>query len=290
MTRTPASPHPVLAPALLEQVLERFGFSEPPPVTLDGLRAVYGAWSQRVPFDNVRKLIHLRSGESGPLPGSDPSDFFAAWLCHGTGSTCWGGHGALHTLLAQLGFRALRGYGTMMLGPDIPPNHGTVVVDLEQGRFLVDASILHGEPLALLPSAESRIEHPSWGATATPSDGLHRIRFRPVHMPQGLDCRVDRIDVPASVFHDFHEASRSWSPFNYALYVRANRGASVVGAGFGQQYRFDPDGATHQAALAPAERLRFLVEQVGISEELAAQLPADIETPPPPPNVKGRAA
>jgi hypothetical protein len=34
--------------------------------------------------------------------------------------------------------------------------------------------------------------------------------------------------------------------------------------------------------LNPDERVRFLVEQLGISEELAAALPPDVPTPPPP--------
>ena len=55
---------------LFENVLLRLGFSQRPTPTLDGLCALYGAWCQRVPFDNVRKLIHVRAGENGPLPGS----------------------------------------------------------------------------------------------------------------------------------------------------------------------------------------------------------------------------
>jgi len=42
-----------------------------------------------VPFDNVRKLIHVKSGKAGPLPGGTAEDFFTAWLRHGTGGTCW---------------------------------------------------------------------------------------------------------------------------------------------------------------------------------------------------------
>src|SRR5437868_5757404 len=113
---------------LTEQVLERLGFSARPEPTLGNLSHIYATWCRRVPFDNVRKLIHLYNQAPGPLPGDTPTAFFTDWLEGGTGGTCWAGNGALQALLAALGFRASRGIGTMVTAPDIPPNHGTVVV------------------------------------------------------------------------------------------------------------------------------------------------------------------
>lgn len=277
-------PHPSngLAPDLLEHVLERLGFSSRPALSLSGLRALYAAWGERVPFDNIRKLIHLRRDDPGPLPGSQADEFFEAWLRYGTGATCWAGNGALYTLLSSLGFSSLRGYATMMVAPDIPPNHATVVVDCEGKRYLVDASILHGEPLELSDTATTTVLHPARGAETSAKSGQHIIRWRPIHMPQGLDCRIDKLDVSADVFHDFHERSRPWSPFNYQLYARVNRKDTVIGTGFGQRVLFDAEGNVHQRALESHERLRFLVEDLGIHEALAVQVPADIPTPPPP--------
>jgi hypothetical protein len=40
----------------------------------------------RVPFDNVRKMIALRSAGHTPLPGGDAVEFFENWLEHGTGA------------------------------------------------------------------------------------------------------------------------------------------------------------------------------------------------------------
>jgi len=81
---------------LLEQVLSRLGLSDRPAPTLDGLQTLYAAWCRKVPFDNVRKLIHLHDHTPGPLPGDDPAEFLTAWLTYGTGGTCWAGNGALH--------------------------------------------------------------------------------------------------------------------------------------------------------------------------------------------------
>lgn len=274
---------PALAPALIERVLERLGFTQAPPHSLVGLARLYAAWCQGVPFDNLRKLIHLRAGESAPLPGSDATDFFLSWLQDGSGATCWGGHTALHALLVALGFRALRGYGTMMVAPGLPPNHGTVVVDLEGGRYLVDASILHGEPLELSGTSTTRVAHGAWGVTASAETGSQlMIRWRPIHMPEGLDCRIDRLDVDAQTFLDLHEGTRAWSPFNYQLYARVNRGDRVVGTGFGERFTFHPDGTVDRRPLEPRDRLRFLIEEIGIREDLAVRVPADVPTPPPP--------
>src|SRR5690348_16732226 len=99
---------------LVERVLAKLGFARRPEPTLENLRRLYGAWCQRVPFDNVRKLIHLRAGNRGPLPGGTAEDFFEAWLKHGTGGTCWANAGACHALWQSLGFDVERGLGTMM--------------------------------------------------------------------------------------------------------------------------------------------------------------------------------
>lgn len=272
----------VLAPALIERILQKLGFTQAPPPSFEGLARLYAAWCQRVPFDNLRKLIHLRRGEPGPLPGSDASDFFASWLQDGTGATCWGGHTALHALLVALGFRAARGYGTMMIAPDIPPNHATVVVDVDGRRYLVDASILHGEPLELAGTSTTRVAHGAWGVTASVETGRQVIHWRPIHMPQGLDCRIDRLDVDAQTFLDLHEGTRGWSPFNYQLYARVNRGDCVIGTGFGERLAFRADGSVERRPLEPQDRLRFLIEEIGIREELAVRVPADVPTPPPP--------
>jgi arylamine N-acetyltransferase len=146
---TMALPTEALSMDLLEQVLNRLALSDRPAPTLDGLQTLYAAWCRKVPFDNVRKLIHLHSHAPGPLPGDDPAEFLEAWLAYGTGGTCWAGNGALHAVLVSLGFEAIRGMGTMHAAPEAPPTHGTVVVTCGGSRYLVDASIMHGAPLPL---------------------------------------------------------------------------------------------------------------------------------------------
>ncbi|RIL04575.1 MAG: hypothetical protein DCC71_13570 [Proteobacteria bacterium] len=268
--------------ALVEKVLERLGFAARPEPDLAGLSSVYAAWCERVPFDNVRKRLHVASGDAGPLPGDTPAEFFAAWLAYGTGGTCWAGNGALCALLEALGFAARRGVATMLVAPDLPPNHGTVSVALAEGRFLVDASMLFGAPLRVPDAEPSAVEHPAWGAAARCENGQPIVRWRPLHLGDGLDCRVDSLASDAAEFCTRHEATRGWSPFNFSISARRNRGGGVVGVGLGQRAEIAPDGTLTIRPFEPGERTAWLVEALGIAEEIAARLPPDEPLPPPP--------
>ncbi len=269
--------------SLFERVLTRLGFSKRPEPTLAGLRALYGTWCRRVPFDNVRKVIHARAADPRPFPGSTAEDFFTAWLQHGTGGTCWSGAGACHTLLRWLGFDAERGIGTMLVAPHLPPNHGTVRVRFADGDYLVDCSILHGEPLRLVPGVETVVEHPAWGVRCTWDETGHaRVLWRPLHVTGGLDCRYERFGATAEEYANFYEQTRDWSPFNYEVTARANRSEEALGVSFGRAVTYHADGSVTDVPVTPDERRRILIERIGLSEEIVSQLPPDVQTPPPP--------
>jgi N-hydroxyarylamine O-acetyltransferase len=267
---------------LLEQVLSRLGLSNRPAPTLDGLQTLYAMWCRKVPFDNVRKLIHLHSHASGPLPGDDPAEFLTAWITYGTGGTCWAGNGALYAVLVSLGFCAVRGIGTMLSVPHAPPNHGTVLVTCEETCYIVDASILHSAPLPLNASTPTGVAHPAWGVQCRKRDGAWYIRWRPLHMLDGLDCRLEHLQVSRETFREHHEQTRAWSGFNYELYARSIRGEGVVGVARGQRVEFDGTGGVAHTLLAGDDRLRVLVDELGMQEEIVQRLPPDTPTPPPP--------
>jgi N-hydroxyarylamine O-acetyltransferase len=265
-----------------ERVINRLGLPSRPEPTLDGLKALYAAWCRGVPFDNVRKLINVNNQSPGPLPGDDTTEFFEAWLNYGTGGTCWAGNGALHALLVSFGFSAYRGIATMLVAPNLPPNHGTVIADVDGARYVVDASILHSDPLRLDEHTATGIDHPAWGVHCIKRDGHWSIRWRPLHAPEGLDCRIEQIGVTRETFRERHELTRSWSPFNYELYARVIRGDTVVGAAFGERVQFDASGGISQKALVGQERLQLLLDELGMTEEIVHRLPPDTPTPPPP--------
>lgn len=271
-----------LAASLVESVLTKLGISHTPEPTLDSLKTVYRAWCQLVPFDNARKLIALRGGAPGPFPGDSAEDFFRAWMAHGSGGTCWAANGALCAFLQNLGFDASPGIATMMAAPNLPPNHGTVSVLIDAQRYLVDASILHVDPLPITEGAATQIDHPAWGIRCTPQESRWVIAWRPQLRPEGLNCQINRLDATRADFRQFYEATRAWGPFNYQLAVRTNRGDSVLGIVFGQRVDFDPTGAVSQSPLTYEQRTQQLIDTFGYSEEIAHQIPADIPTPPPP--------
>jgi len=270
-----------LAPDLTERVLDKLGLSSYPEPTLADLTRIYAAWCRQIPFDNVQKIIHLHTGASGPLPGDAAADFFEAWLSDGTGGTCWAGNGGLHALLGSLGFAVTRGLGTMLSSPNVPPNHGTVVVDLDGALYLVDASILHSEPLRLDGREPMAIEHPAWGVQCRMQDDRWHIRWRPLHTPAGIDCRIEHLQATGETFRESHEGTRGWSPFNYEVAARLLTNDAIIGASFGERVVLDAGGESREP-LATEDRNRFLVEKLGMSEEIISQLPPDTRTPPAP--------
>jgi len=271
-----------LSPDLCERVLLRLGFARQPETSFDGLRALYSAWCRAVPFDNVRKLIHLGADDARAFPGTDAPEFFESLLRHGTGGTCWAGNGALCTLLATLGFRASRGLATMLAAPHLPPNHGTVIVELDGERYVVDASILHTEPLRLDDATTTHVAHPAWGARCAKQDDRWTIAWRPANRPEGLDCRIEEFLVTRASFRERYERTREWSPFNYELSLRVIRGERVLAVANGQRFEVDGHGLVTQQMLEHRGRERFLIEEVGLSEEIVSALPRDRVTPPPP--------
>jgi N-hydroxyarylamine O-acetyltransferase len=169
-----------------------------------------------------------------------------------------------------------------MVAPDLPPNHGTVIVHVDGDEYLVDASLLTAEPLLLDDRTESTVSHPAWGVRCRSVDGKFVISWRPQLRPEGLDCRIDSLLATVEEFRDFHEGTRAWGPFNYEFSLRANRNNQVVGIAHGQRVDIDGSGEVIRGPMTHADRIRFLVETVGWSEEMAIRLPVDVPTPPPP--------
>ncbi len=270
----------VLPEGLIERVLSRLDMPAYPERSPRGLEAFYRAWCRHVPFDNVRKLIAVRRLQPGPLPGNDPAEFLEAFLAHGVGGTCWAGNGALCAILNGLGFDARRAVATMVVAPSLPPNHGSVAVRFEGQTYLVDASIMHSKPLLVREGQPSRIDHPAWGVIGHWVDGAFTVRWRPLERGAGLDCRIDEWSVDGARFEAQHEATRTWSPFNFALMFNVIRGDGRFGMGGGMRIAIDSSGREVRSAIG--DRIGFLVDELGISEALASRVPDDVTMPPPP--------
>jgi N-hydroxyarylamine O-acetyltransferase len=213
------------------------------------------------------------------LPGDDPVEFLNALLDDGVGGTCWAGNGALCAMLKSLGYDAVRAVGTMMVAPNIPPNHGSVVVRLGRHRFVTDASIMSVLPLPVVPGEPSKVEHPAWGVVGHWLDGAFAIRWRPLQRDAAIDCRIDSFEVDAARFRTQHEATRTWSPFNHELTFHLVQEDRRIGVAHGKKVVIAADGRTTHEEID--DRVRFLVDELGITERIAVRIPKDVPTPPP---------
>ncbi|MFQ6030941.1 MAG: arylamine N-acetyltransferase [Dehalococcoidia bacterium] len=263
-------------PHLVEPILEKLGLTDQPGIDLAGLSLVYRRWCRRVPFDNLQKRLFYSGSAAGPVPGHNSEDFFQNWLNYGTGGTCWANSHALHDLVSELGFEAVRGAGTMLVTPDmVGPTHGTVVVTLEDRQYLVDGSMQTEEPLLLQEAESTGQVHPAARTRFERREGQWFLRWHPPHQIEGLWCRLEAFDVPTAEFDRYHERTRSRSPFNASLYIRLNQTERINTIAFGERVVVGVDGAARKAPLPEEHRVPALVEEFGIAEELAVKVPAD---------------
>lgn len=276
----------VLEASLVDRILSKLGSERKPECSLDGLSLLYDLWCSKVPFDNSRKLIHLRFEKSGPLPGTSAVDFFESWLKHGSGGTCWAGNGAWLALLNSLGFDAIGAVATMLVAPHLPPNHASVIVTIENEIYLVDASILHKKPLKLAPETESAnlqsLGYPSWLNHVNFESGRWQVFWQPLHKYNQINCRIEYYPAKEGEFETKHEETRAWSPFNYEHTIRAARGNTFLGLADRQKACILENGQITREDLSKEARKKFLIEEMLLSEELVEQLPEDLPTPPPP--------
>ena len=163
----------------IDAVLERLELTRPEVLDLRWLAGAYSSWTHRVPFDNLAKLRAVRAGAS--LPSLEPPDLFEVFLRDGSFGTCFAQALGFHALLTAVGYDA-RTYAGQTSGPDtVPGEHASVVVQLEQGRFLVDPALPHGQPLRLFSDRPSKIDGVMTPMTATPFGPLWRLDFVLLH-------------------------------------------------------------------------------------------------------------
>ena len=249
---------------LLNRVKTALGLEGTVPNTVDGLAAVYGAWCQRVPFDNIHKMISLYGGADRSLGGLDAADFFENWLDNGIGGTCWPSSNALCVLLRSLGFDARRVAGSMFdLGVI---NHGTVKVRIDGRDWLADTSMMTNVPPPV--SGELYLGGKDGvGAEVEPVDGSHVIWADFIPMPVYVPCRLHIDSVDVDFYYERYEIfSREQSPFNTRLYFRKGgpEGISVILG----NYRFRRVGGELAVEEFTRDGLCEHLRSIGVSERM----------------------
>ncbi len=171
----------------------------------------------------------------------------------------------------------------MVRTPTARPTHGSVVVELDGRSLLLDVALLTRVPLPLEPGHEPLADHPAADVTRLRlDDGRFVVLWRPLHHPEPLACRLESVGASAQDYALAYERSRVWSPFNYAISARATRDHEVIGIGMGRRVVLSKRGMDSGEPLTPDARTRVLVDELGISEELATLLPPDQRLPPAP--------
>lgn len=254
----------------VDQVVERLGFAERPGTDLDGLHAVYSAWSRRVPFDNLRKLVALHFNLP-EIPGIHPDDFFAAWQLTGAGSTCWGSNNAIHALLVGLGFEA-KLHAASMFDSDI--NHGTTIVTIDGERWMVDTS-LHGDIPVSLRSEPTAVEHAGFVTSVRPDGDQWIFECQTPDPNFRIPCRIhDEMDHAFTL--EANEKSRAWSPFNSGIMVGINDATGVWMLKDNKLARIEAEGTT-TTELQDSEVDEWMIETSGHSPQLVAEVRAILD-------------
>lgn len=251
----------MLTPDIRDRVLDRLALPAPPAADMDGLRAMYAAWCASMNFDNIAKLIALRTDSHRPLPGIDATEFFERWLEHGVGGTCWTSSNALFELIDALGFDARLIAGSMRDTGIV--SHGSVKVALGGNDWLVDSSMLTRIPLPLTESLFATTD-PVVSAEVEYVDGTHLIWVDLPPNPTHIPCRL-LVDPATHAFYvQRWEASRDRSPFNQRLYVRRNTGTDLLVLTATTRIRKTPSG-TQTDELDASQICESLRDEFGIS-------------------------
>lgn len=260
-----------LTETAIDEVVERLGFGERPPATLEGLGVLYDAWCRRVPFDNLRKLVALHF-DLPQIPGIEPADFFAAWQLTGAGATCWGSNNAMHALLTGLGFEAQLTAASMHDGDK---NHGTTIVTLDGGRYLVDTTVHGGVPAPMIDGETTTVDYHGY-RTVVRQDDKGWLFDHPTPDPGVmLPCRILGPLEPAAT-EVANEKSRGWSPFNTGIMVGINDDTGVWMLKDNGLARIDASG-TSTRQLSDAEVDEWLVDVSGHAPQLVAEVRAILD-------------
>jgi Arylamine N-acetyltransferase len=164
-------------------------------VDLQTLRQIARAFSF-LPYENITKILKESHSTDPQYKLRQAGEVVEDHLRWRTGGTCFSLCNALQNVLEQSGFRSFIAMGDMHYGANI---HCAVIVELEEGRFLLDPGYLLHAPIPLpLEDGESR-QKTSMNTIFLRSENAHvfslytlemgqmkwRYRLRAVRISQG---------------------------------------------------------------------------------------------------------
>jgi arylamine N-acetyltransferase len=249
---------------LVNRILSKLDIPVPATADLISLQSLYAAWCYHLPFDNIRKMIALRTGGNKPLPGLDAEEFFENWLANGAGATCWPMANAFYELILSFGYKASRVAGYMLdLGI---LNHGSVKVSVNKQEYFADAPLLLN---VLLPLGQGIFIHndPVTPVELEPKETSNLVWIKPLPGNEYFYCRMISDPVSYSLFEEGYEASRTGSIFNQRLYARRNHPGEMIVLWGNARFSKTVNGIEIRE-LSPDELCDALHKDIGISYPL----------------------
>jgi arylamine N-acetyltransferase len=159
----PAQANLHVSSAWVERYLTLLGLEREEPGAA-ALARIAEAHTRRVVFANVSSLLRRRANSRAPVPPIDCEALLADWEAERGGGVCFEVVELLSRLLVALGYHARPALGRI----SFPGSHQAVLVEVDGGRYLVDAG--NGAPFfAPIPLGD---------ATEVRHAGL-AYRFRP---------------------------------------------------------------------------------------------------------------
>jgi arylamine N-acetyltransferase len=155
------------SPDWVRRYLTVLGVEKRPP-SLDALAELIRAHVHAVTFENITSLQRRASRPDGPVPPLDPEVLLANWEQRRGGGVCFEIASMFERLLRALGYRSTLALGSV----NFPGAHQAVVIDLDEGRYLVDVG--SGAPLfdPIPLSGEVVIHHVGLGFRFGPGDAV----------------------------------------------------------------------------------------------------------------------
>jgi len=217
-----------------DRYFARIGIPAPTTPDLDALRAIVGAHTRSIAFENLNPW-------TGRDVDIDPAAVSAKLVDAGRGGYCFEHNTLLREVLDGLGYRTtgLAARVTWGSAPDAPPgprSHMLLRVDLPEGPHLVDVGF-GGQTLTGVLALESDVEQP------TPHEPFRLRRHDGVHELQSLIAGDWR---PLYRF-DLHEALRpdfEVSNFYVAHHPRSGFVTGLVGGRPAADRRYALGGRT----------------------------------------------
>jgi len=266
-----SSDAPPIPDQLCELVLARLGIERPIPVTLDALRRLFRAWCRCTGWDTVALALRSIELRAGPVTGFPAPNYFRRWLAYGISDVCFANSEALLALLRAVGFATERVLGT----GGSNSSHGSVLVRIDDRRYLVDPTFLAEEPLPLLPSERSTA---GAGPLKVWADTDGTIRWQPPQCRFHAVFRIEECDCSFASFRAQHQLVEAGDDehalarlYHDKLFVRRNVDGGV--RTYDNGLIISKSERRSNIAKAIGDQRHLLTTEFGIATELVAQIP-----------------